>query len=441
MNVLDGKSLPLAGLRIAITLPPHGWFGGVDYNFAIEMSEELRVLGATVFDVDVAGFTSQNEIYVADVVEALKSFRPDVAVSLPNALYILLCVTRDQRNIFRDILRVPTLMLWDHGLLQLPRQILNHNPGTPEESQKGAIRRIRRILNHPLYLHYSPDKGHIAALDKLGIVEAKKVRFFLQPAYPNFVRHGYRTPPRNLFRSTVAFAGNVYLKAARDLPFRQNPVLAGIESRVLEAKKTRLTECVWDLLMAEIQALDGRTRKRLNLDANSSFFWNFMHEEIELVANTDVRLAVLTGLKREYDFYGNFMEPKSVAALRDRYRIRFRKCLDYFTELPLLFINSDVIVDVINLGYNTGVSPKVMGCFAAGGLMLFDYKEDFGRIMGDAADHVMYRTVDHLNLLIDDYLANPHRRRDGVQYLQHRVVTEFSFGVLAKRLLVDERAW
>jgi len=441
MNVVAGKDLPLAGLRIAITLPPHGWFGGVDYNFAIEMSDELRLLGAEVFDVDVAGFTSQNEVYIASVIEGLKTFRPDVAVSLPNALYILLCATREQKNVFRDILRVPTLMLWDHGLLQLPRQILNHNPSTPEESQKGAARRIRSVLNHPLYLHYSPDKGHIAALDALGIVPAGDVRFFLQPAYPNFVRYGYRTPPRNMFRSTVAFAGNVYLKAAEELPFRNQPLLAGIESRVIEAKKARLTECLWDLLMAEIGALDGATRKRLNLDGNQTFFWNFMHEEIELVGNTQVRLGVLTGLKREYDFYGNFMEPKSVASLRDRFRIRFLKCLDYFTELPLLFINSDVIVDVVNLGYNTGVSPKIMGCFACGGLILFDYKEDFRGIMGDVADQVMYRDVDDLNRLVEGFLANPHRRRDVSRYLQHRVVSEFSFGVLARRLLIDEPAW
>ncbi len=441
MSVLPGEKLPLAGLRIAVTLPPHSWFGGVDYNFAIEMSEELRTLGAKVFDVDVAGFTSQNEIYIAGVIEALKSFRPDVAISLPNALYILLCAGRDQKNIFRDILRIPTLMLWDHGLLQLPRQVLNHNPSTPEESQSGAVRRIRRVLNHPLYLHYSPDKGHIEALDRAGIVEASKVRFFLQPAYPNFVRYGYRTPPRNVFRSTVAFAGNVYLKAARDLPFRNQPQLAAIESRVMETKKAGLTACVWDLLMAEIQALDSRTRRQLRLDPNSSFFWHFMHEEIEVVANTEVRLSVLTGLKREYDFYGNFMEPKSVAGLRDQYRIRFLKCLDYFTELPLLFMNSDVIVDVVNLGYNTGVSPKIMGCFAAGGLILFDYKEDFARIMGGVAEEVMYRNVDHLNSMIDGFLTNPHRRRDVSRYLQHRIATEFSFGALAKRILVDERAW
>jgi hypothetical protein len=434
-------NLPLAGLRIAVTLPPHGWFGGVDYNFSIEMSEELRTLGATVFDVDVAGFTSQNDVYIAGVIEALRAFRPDVAVSLPNALYILHCITRDQRNIFRDILRIPTLMLWDHGLLQLPRQILNHNPDNPEDSQRGAVRRIRRVLDHPLYLHYSPDKGHIAALDKLGIVEARKVRPFLQPAYPNFVRYGYRTPPGNTFRTQVAFAGNVYLQAAGGLSFRQHPLLAGIEARVMEAKKTRLTECLWDLLMAEIGALDRRSRKQLSLDGNSSFFWNFMHEEIEMVGNTEVRLAVLTGLKREYEFYGNFMEPKSVSTLRDRYRIRFRKCLDYFTELPLLFINSDVIVDVVNLGYNTGVSPKIMGCFASGGLILFDYKEDFGRIMGDIGGQVMYRSVDHLNSLVDEYLTNPRHRRDVARYLQHRVSTEFSFGALARRLLVDERAW
>ena len=441
MNVPAGKNLPLAGLRIAITLPPHGWFGGVDYNFAIEMSDELRLLGATVFDVDVAGFTSRNEIYIAGAIEGLKAFRPDVAVSLPNALYILHCVTREGKNVFRDILRVPTLMLWDHGLLQLPRQILNHNPATPEESQKGAIRRVRRVLDHPGYLHYSPDKGHIAALDQLGIVPAGEVRFFLQPAYPNFVRYGYRTPPRNMFRSTVAFAGNVYLKAARDLPFRQHPVLGAIESRVIEAKKARLGECLWDLLMAEIRALDRGERQRLRLDGNSTFFWNFMHEEIEVVGNTEVRLAVLTNLRREYDFYGNFMEPKSAATLRDQYRIRFLKCLDYFTELPILFINSDVIVDVVNLGYNTGVSPKIMGCFACGGLILFDYKEDFGRIMGDVAEHVMYRDVDHLNRLVDEYLTNPHRRQDVSRHLQDRVVTEFSFGALAKRLLVDEAAW
>jgi hypothetical protein len=166
-----------------------------------------------------------------------------------------------------------------------------------------------------------------------------------------------------------------------------------------------------------------------------------MHEEIETVGNTEVRLGVLTGLKRDFDFYGNFVEPDSVATLRDQYRMRFRKCLDYFTELPLLFMNSDVIVDIVNLGYNTGISPKIMGCFACGGLVLFDYKEDFHQSMGDIGDQVMYRSIDHLNSLVEEYLANPRKRRDVSRYLQQRVSAEFNFGALAKRILVEEPAW
>jgi Glycosyl transferases group 1 len=432
---------PLHGLRIVTTMPPHTWFGGVDYNFAVEMSEELRMLGAEVMALDVAAFNCRNEAYTKDIIASLKTFRPNLAMALPNALYSLLCVTPKQENIFIDILQIPTLLLWDHGLLQLPRQILVPLPSTPAEASKGAIRRLRKILNHPLYHHYSPDRGHIDAMHKAGVIDKRKVHFFLQPAYPNYVRHGYRSAPAGAYRTRIAFAGNVYLEAARTLPFRQEPVLEGMEARVLAAKKNRLNECLWDLMMHEIGALDGSTRERLGLNPDSTFFWNFLHEEIETVGNTDVRLSILTGLKREYDFFGNFVEPASVNTLRDRYRVRFRKCLDYFTELPLLFMNSDVIVDVINLGYNTGISPKVMGCFASGGFVLFDYKDDFYQGMGEVGNEVMYRSIDHLNQLVDEFLSDPRKRRDVSRYLQHRACTEFSFATLSKRILADEPAW
>ena len=432
---------PLKGLRIVTTIPPQSWFGGIDYNFAIEMSEELRLLGAEVFDLQIGGFITGNDIYMGNAIQALRSFRPDVSFALPNALYALLCRDKNQQNVFKDILQIPSIMLWDHGLLQLPQQILGPLPASPAEASGGCIRRLKRALNHPLFLHYSPDHGHIEAFDRLGVIDRGKVRFFLQPAYPNFVRYGYRTPPANAYRTRIAFAGNVYVKGAKNLPFRNEPDLAEIEARVLAAKKAKLTDCLWDLINAEIGLLDRRTRKRLRLEPNFSFFWQFLHEEIETVGNTEARLGVLTAVKQEFDFFGNFVEPDSVATLRDRYRMRFRKCLEYFTELPLLFMNSDVIVDVVNLGYNTGVSPKIMGCFACGGLVLFDYKRDFHECMGDLGNQVMYRSLDQLNSMVDDYLSNPKKRREVSRYLQHRVATEFNFAALSKKLLVDERAW
>jgi spore maturation protein CgeB len=110
-------------------------------------------------------------------------------------------------------------------------------------------------------------------------------------------------------------------------------------------------------------------------------------------------------------------------------------------ELPLLFMNSDIIVDIINPGYNTGVPPKVMGCLAAGGFILFDYKEDFAREMGEVGTEVMYRNVDELNALIDRYLGDDRRRRDLSRYLQYTVATRHTFGHLSRRILVDEPAW
>lgn len=438
---LPALDLPLTGLRILTTRPPHLWFGGVDFNFAAEMAEELRALGATVFELDVGGFVFSNREYINTVIQQIRSFQPDVAVALPNALYALLCRTAHGDNLFRDVLQIPVIMLWDHGLLQLPKWCLDLLPDTPSQSASGSIQKLRDVLNHPLYHHYSPDSGHAVAFDQLGILSRDKVKLFLQPAYPNFVKHGYRVVDRSAFRTSVAFAGNVYLQASRERPFRNEPVLGELEDRVIARKQERLTDSLWDLLIAEIQHLDGPTRERLCLVPDATFFWGFVHDEIELVGNTRVRLAVLAGLKREYDFFGNFVEPKSANILRTQYNIRLRKSLDYFTELPLLFTNSDVIVDVINLGYNSGISPKVMGCLACGGLILFDYKEDFHRALGDVGNQVMYRNIDELNSLVDLYLSNSRRRRDVSRYLQYQVSTKYSFGNLCRRILAEEPVW
>ena len=45
-----------------------------------------------------------------------------------------------------------------------------------------------------------------------------------------------------------------------------------------------------------------------------------------------------------------------------------------------------------------------MACMACGGLVLFDYKEDFYGSMGEGTSQGMYRSVDHLNALVEEYL-------------------------------------
>ena len=434
-------SLPLSGLRMAVTLPPLHFFGGVDYNFAVEMTAELRRLGANVFELDTEGFHFRNDHYVQGAIEALRAFAPDVAIGLPNANYAFMCRDSGQRNVFSDVLEIPTVMLWDQGLLQLPKLCLEPLPDSPADGRRGAIERMRQLLNHPLYHHYSPDSGHIEALDRLGIISRERVRFFFQPAYPNFVNYGHLQPPAGAFRTPLAFAGNVYLEASCGLLSGQDPQIRAIEEHVMTEKKRRLTVPLWDLFVERIGTLEPPDRERLELVPDSTFFWSLLHDEIEVLGHTEIRLHVLGSLDREYEFFGNFIEPNAWAILRRQRGIRLRRSLDYFTELPLLFMNSDVVVDVVSLGFNSGVSTKVMGCLACGGLMLFDYKSDFHSSMGDVGAMVMYRDLNELNALVDRYLTDSRQRWEVVRYLKHRASTMYSFASLCRRLMVDEPLW
>jgi hypothetical protein len=314
-------------------------------------------------------------------------------------------------------------------------------PKSPAEASEGSIDCLRSALDHPLFLHYSPDRGHVAVIDKLGILDAGKVRPFVHFAFPAYTDGRHEPPPGGDLSARLAFAGNVYLERSECLPFRGHPILASIESRMLEAKKTQLTTSFWELLLAEIDRYDECTRKELGLQPDSTFFWSFVDEEILTVGNTMARLGVLASLRHECEFFGNFIESQAASMLSDQYGIRYRGNLNCITQLPSLYRNSELIVDVINAGYISGSSPKVTSCLACGGLILFDFKSDFRQGMGEIADLVMYRSLDHLHSLVEEYLGHPRKRREVARDLRRRVLREFTFGAFCKRVLADEPAW
>jgi len=52
--------------------------------------------------------------------------------------------------------------------------------------------------------------------------------------------------------------------------------------------------------------------------------------------------------------------------------------------------------------------------------------------MGEVANHVMYRSVEHMNELVEEYLGNSRKRQDISRYRQHRARTDFSFSALCR---------
>jgi hypothetical protein len=432
---------PLRGLRLAVTIPPRAWFGGVDYFFALDMAEELRRMGAATLPVDLAVICSGDSESTHGIIAAVRAFRPDVAIGLPNAGYIMACKTPTGENIFRDVLQIPSIMIWDHGVLQFAPQVLGALPSDAAASQDGCLKSLRAALDHSLYVHYSPDRGHIAAIDSLRILDGRKVRSFIQPAWPAYVRHDKESVQRSTHGSRLAFAGNVYVDASRQAPFRPNAFLEGIENRVLRAKEANFTAPLWDLLRTELNALDPIDRASARLGPDESFYWTFQTVEIETVGTTHARLHALTALRTEVDYYGNFCEPQVASTLESQYGLRFRGCLNCVTDLPSLYRNSELMIDVVHPGYISGTSPKIAACFAAGGTILFDYKNDFRDALGDVADAVMYRTVDQMNGLVETYLSQPSKKLAISRELQQRILREFTFTALWERVLAREPIW
>jgi Glycosyl transferases group 1 len=438
MNPVPDPSSPLAGLRVAATLPPPAWFGGVDRKFAVDMIRNLEEMGADLLQIDIARLVAGDPAYVSRALSDLRTFQPDVALGTPNAGYAMLAADSQGRNLFRDILEIPTLLIWDHGVLQFAGLILQPLPNGAQESSDGCIGRLRKALDHPLFLHYSPDRGHTSAMRRLGVLVEQPVQQFLHVAFPAYTRPVETNPA---MQPRIAFAGNLYFERARSLKYRQHETLGPMEAAMLTGKAARPQTSLWELLIEQIDQAGEAARRELCLNPDQSFFWRFVCDEIESVGSTEVRLSVLTALRHEFDFYGNFVEPQARALLRDHYGIRFREMLDCVTELPALYRSSRLLVDAVQPCYISGVSPKIPSCYAAGGMALFDYKSDFRDSVGDIADQVMYRDHAHLNAMIEDFLSRPEKRNEVVRELQHRVLEQFTFAHLMRRMLVEEPLW
>jgi hypothetical protein len=438
MLPVPDPSKPLAGLRVAVTLPPQAWFGGVDYKFAADMIRNLEEMGADLIQIDIARLVARDQAYISSILSGLRSFPPDVALGTPNAGYALLATDMKGNNLFRDVLKIPTVLIWDHGVLQFSGLILQPLPNGVEESSGGCVRRLRKALDHPLFIHYSPDRGHTSVMRDLGVLVDQPVQQFLHIAFPAYMRPVEENPA---IKPGIAFAGNLYFERARSLKYREHATLGSMEAAMLAGKVARPQASLWELLIEQIDRASPAERRELCLRPDDSFFWRFVCDEIVSVGSTEVRLSMLTALSHEFDFYGNFVEPEARPLLRDHYGIRFRGMLDCVTELPALYRSSAMLLDAVQPCYISGVSPKILSCYAAGGLALFDYKSDFREAMGDIADQVMYRDHAHLNAMIDNFLAHPEKRNEVARELRHRVREQFTFAHLMRRTLIEEPSW
>src|SRR5438128_8140039 len=113
-SAANGHRFPFK--RIAITVPPDGWFHGIARSMYNIYREELVALGFDIFDVPVDLFLLPDLGRIADLISDLKAFRPELALGLSKGSYALICRLPARRdgwrpNLFTEVLEIPTICL------------------------------------------------------------------------------------------------------------------------------------------------------------------------------------------------------------------------------------------------------------------------------------------------------------------------------------------
>src|SRR5262249_53872483 len=125
--------------------------------------------------------------------------------------------TTSPRNIFLDLLQLPTVLYWDHVLTQAMYSL--RWPDDVENSRGGVIEALRALFMHPRAYHYFPDTGHLAAVTRLGLGRFD-ARNHYAPGVPHeYLDYGGIRRWRTRYAKAVAFFGNLWITAAVHLKY------------------------------------------------------------------------------------------------------------------------------------------------------------------------------------------------------------------------------
>ncbi len=411
------------GLRIVVTRPPTEWFFGLAHQYASLYAETLRSMGAEVLAIPVLPFVAGDGRNAKEIVSEVRRFRPHLAVGLSDAGYALLCRwrrgwwwRRELANIFTEWLEVPTIMIWDHALLQFA-PILLDLPDRPDQSKRGCVDTFRAELSHPLFLHVARDSGHREVMHQLGVLPRERVLLMPAFAHPGCAAVEGTTPSADAV--DLAFFGSVRELRLDRRPARHHQALVELREAVLRKKLERLDVPLWDLFTRGIDALPRPLRSSLQLEPDQSFYWSLLAGEVE-VCQSRLRIAVLQSVGDRLDYYGHFGDPELAGPLRLR-----SETFAFGGDLGEAFHRARIVLDLVNQGWIHGFGSKVMNCFAAGGFMLLDRKRDFVDLFGPLAEAVSYASLSELGGKVDRYLGNVRERVELSAALGERIRSDY----------------
>lgn len=109
----------------------------------------------------------------------------------------------------------------------------------------------------------------------------------------------------------------------------------------------------------------------------------------------------------DVDLYTNSKFPGSLAGLA---KLRIKGTVDYQTQMPLVFHNSKINLNITSRTIETGVPQRVFDILACGGFCLTNYQKEIADLFEDGKELVMYISLEDLVQKVEYYLGHEEER-------------------------------
>ena len=394
-------------------VPEKNSFGGRDYAGSKALIEAFQSVNNSIkiLPSDIKKIKS----IIKDNINTKKS----KVISTPNAGYLLrlnlnpnplkkFLATKSTKiqekgiNIFKKN-KIETILIWDDPLGQFTNEIYE-NEIKIETSKNGILKSLKTYFSNWNCTHYSWDTGHIDWVKSLKIIDEKRIRY-----NPLLYPQSYKKEKDNrLCNRDVIFVGNLYINESKNSKFFN-------DYKTIEA-------C--DFITQQLTPFDCKNRIDIlkkayrifyapnsQLPEDDIYFWKIYREINWKFVNSLRRMQILGGVNNEISYFGNFADPNSKNYLNTN--IKFKGTMDYFTDLPNIFEESKITLDVVNSLSINGINGKFYECFAANGFMLIDHKKDLSSIIGNEyASLISYKSLEDCQTKINYFLQRDKEREE-----------------------------
>ena len=283
--------------------------------------------------------------------------------------------------------------------------------------------------------------NHIFCFDELYAVRLQKkgaqhVYHFPLAADMDMYEIAKKGKVEDSFTCDISFVGGLYNgEKNRLLHTKLSEYAEGYVEGLLFAQKEI---CGYNLITDALpQTIAEEIVEKCEITLSDAYSWDIIQmaaDAVNMKLTARDREEVLASLAQHFDvtLYSN---SKLSEKLVECSRLNCRGTVDYQTQMPLVFHNSKINLNITSRTIESGIPQRIFDILACGGFCLTNYQPEIAALFEDGKELVMYTDLDDLLQKAEYYLAHEEERRQIAKAGYEKVRQHFSIGNRMKELM------